>query len=268
VFPAVKSFLISHRRLRGLVGPALPCPASGRFRACPVCVLPGIWEFRGNHGRSTLSAACGARLRVAKRLACPVQSIGIPLRSSRATDKIAGRCPSRIRVRDCLPSDDPGFTSTPSRGEGLRDGRPQRNGCARAGQPFTVKGIDRDRPDSRGSMSRVAALDRPGGFPTVFMSSIVSCSRSPNLVRLEIRDLSGVSFRSTASSARRNRRNASSRREVRRADVSVLAADLDPARAGSWHCDAGYALCNAWSQYGEKGAKTAVRRARQRFEIS
>lgn len=65
----------------------------------------------------------------------------------------------------------------------------------------------------RKGMSNVAALDRRGGFPTATMSSMWSWTSSPNVVSRAIRELTGVSLRSNASSAKRAHRCAASRRK-------------------------------------------------------
>ena len=67
-------------------------------------------------------------------------------------------------------------------------------------------------PSFARSIASVAAFDRCGGLPTAAMSSICRSTRSANLVRRPIRALTGVSLRSTASSATKGQRRASSRR--------------------------------------------------------
>ena len=75
-------------------------------------------------------------------------------------------------------------------------------------------------PSFARSIASVAAFDGCGGLPTAAMSSICKSTRSANLVKRAIRALTGVSLRSTASSATKGRRSASSRREVRLTHMS------------------------------------------------
>ena len=67
-------------------------------------------------------------------------------------------------------------------------------------------------PGSGCRTSKVAAFDCSGDFPTAVMSSICNLTNSPNFVSRPIRELIGVSLRSTDSSAKRGQRSASSRR--------------------------------------------------------